>query len=46
MGFLNEILDRPVNERPLVLLVVGHAAESARVPALARKRAEDITTFL
>jgi nitroreductase len=37
MGFLNQICGRPDNEKPLVLLVVGHPAEGARVPAISRK---------
>lgn len=45
MGFLNEILDRPPNERPFLILVVGHPAENARVPVLAKKPLEEIATF-
>ena len=37
MDFLNEILQRPENERPYLLLVVGHPAEDARVPALKKR---------
>ncbi|MEM5470857.1 nitroreductase family protein [Hoeflea sp. AS60] len=37
MGFLNQICGRPDNEKPLVLLVVGHPAENTRVPAISRK---------
>lgn len=37
MGFLNQICGRPDNEKPLVLLVAGHPAEAARVPAISRK---------
>lgn len=36
MGFLNEILDRPRNEMPYLLLVVGHPAEDCRVPDIQR----------
>lgn len=36
MGFLNEILDQPKNLMPYLLLVVGHAAEGCRVPAIER----------
>ena len=42
MGFLNQICGRPENEKPLVLLVVGHPAEDARVPAIRRKQEDDI----
>ena len=45
MGFLNEILGRPGNERPFVLLVVGYPAEDAEVPDLERKSLEDFSTF-
>lgn len=36
MGFLSEVLDRPRNEMPYLLLVVGHPAEGCRVPAIER----------
>lgn len=45
MRFLNEVLERPENERPFLLLVVGHPAPSARVPILARKPAEAYFQF-
>ena len=32
MGFLNEICGRPENEKPYILLVVGHPAVDCRVP--------------
>ncbi len=44
MGFLNEILDRTKNERPFLLLVVGHPAEDARVPDIKRKDISEIMT--
>ena len=44
MGFLNEILDRPKNERPFLLLVVGHPAEDAAVPNIKRKDMSEIMT--
>jgi iodotyrosine deiodinase len=46
MAFLNEILDRPKNEVPYLLLVVGHAADNCRVPDISRKSLEEIATFL
>ena len=46
MGFLNEILQRPDNERPFVLLVVGYPAEDATVPAISKKPLEELATFL
>ena len=42
MGFLNQICGRPDNEKPLVLLVVGHPAEGARVPAISRKAEDEV----
>ena len=46
MNFLNEILDRPDNERPFLLLVVGHPAEGAQVPDIRRKSLSQIATFV
>ena len=46
MGFLNEILGRPANEKPFLILVVGYPAEDAVVPDIGRKPLEDIATFL
>ncbi|MBT4096480.1 MAG: nitroreductase family protein [Gemmatimonadetes bacterium] len=46
MGFLNELLQRPENERPYLLLVVGYPAEDATVPAIERKSLDEITTFV
>ncbi|MEE8267777.1 MAG: hypothetical protein V3R97_02585 [Gemmatimonadales bacterium] len=45
MGFLNELLDRPKNERPFLLLVVGYPASDAQVPDLHRKSLDDIAAF-
>ena len=46
MKFLNEILGRPVSERPFLLLVVGYPADDARVPDIERKALDDFTTFI
>jgi iodotyrosine deiodinase len=46
MNFLNEILHRPSNERPFVLLVVGYPAENAKVPVITKKGLEHIATFI
>jgi len=48
MRFLNEILDRPDNERPYVLLVVGHPSPNAQVPRAAtlKKPLTDIASFI
>lgn len=45
MGFLNEVLDRPPNERALMLVVAGYPAPDARVPRLTRKPLDEIATF-
>ncbi|GAA1392813.1 nitroreductase family protein [Catellatospora coxensis] len=37
MRFLNEICERPAEERPYVVMPVGHPAEGVTVPALTRK---------
>jgi iodotyrosine deiodinase len=37
MGFLQKILNRPVNERPFVLIPVGYPAAGAQVPKIAKK---------
>jgi iodotyrosine deiodinase len=46
MSFLNQILDRPKNERPYLLLVVGYPAENAQVPVITKKTLSEIATFL
>jgi len=46
MKFLNEILGRPSNESPFLLLVVGYPAEGAMVPDIKRKRLEEVCTFV
>jgi iodotyrosine deiodinase len=45
MGFLNRILDRPANEKPFLLLVVGHPATDARVPVITKKPLDAVSTF-
>jgi iodotyrosine deiodinase len=45
MGFLNEILDRPVNEKPFLLLVVGYPETGASVPDIARKPLDAIVSW-
>ena len=44
MKFLQEILKRPKNEIPYVLIPVGYPAEDARVPDLKRKPLDEIMT--
>jgi iodotyrosine deiodinase len=46
MRFLTEILDRPDNERPFLLIPVGYPAPSAEVPRLDKKTLDEIATFV
>jgi len=45
MGFLREVLDRPVNERAIMVTVAGKPALDARVPDIQRKPLEAISIF-
>lgn len=45
MGFLNELLERPLREKPMMLVVAGYPAESAQVPVITKKPLEVIATF-
>jgi nitroreductase len=46
MGFLNDILDRPDNERPFLLLVVGYPKQDVQVPDITKKSLDDIASFI
>ncbi len=46
MSFLSALLERPVNERPVMLVVTGFPAEGAQVPRLRRKPLGEIATFV
>ena len=46
MAFLNDILDRPANERPFLLLVTGYPAADAVVPDIARKPLHEVASFI
>jgi nitroreductase len=48
MGFLRDICGRPADEKPLMIVVVGHPAEDAVVPlhALRKKPLEQISSWL
>ena len=43
MGFLSEILERPKNEKPFLLIPVGYPAEGVKVPDITKKTFEEIT---
>jgi len=45
MKFLNEIFDRPVSEKPLMLVVTGYPGEGAKVPSITRKSLDQISSF-
>jgi iodotyrosine deiodinase len=42
MGFLTEILQRPANERPFLLIPVGYPAQGATVPDIQKKRLDEV----
>ncbi len=46
MQFLGEILERPPNERPFLVLAVGYPAEDVRVPDIRKKTLDEIATFV
>lgn len=46
MKFLNKILDRPDNERPFLLLVVGYPAKDVKVPDISKKALNEIADFI
>jgi nitroreductase len=45
MQFLNQILGRPPEEKPFLLLVVGYPAADCTVPAISKLPLEDIASF-
>jgi iodotyrosine deiodinase len=46
MDFLNEILGRPDNERPFLLLVTGYPAPDAHVPDIRKKALAEIASWV
>ena len=46
MGFLQEILNRPKNEKPFLLLPVGFPAEEAKVPIISKKNFEEVAEVI
>ncbi len=46
MKFLSEILGRPDNERPFLLMPVGYPVVDCQVPDLRRKSLQEVATFL
>jgi len=45
MGFLSELLERPENERPFLLIPVGYPAAGCEVPNLERKSLGEISLW-
>ena len=45
MNFLKNILHRPDNERPFLLLPVGYPADEVYVPEIAKKGLEDVVIY-
>lgn len=45
MGFLNQLLARPDNEKPYILLVVGYPADHCMVPNIRKKPLNEIASF-
>ena len=46
IGFLNPLLNRPQNERPVMILVTGYPSKEVLVPALTRKSLDRIAQFV
>ena len=46
MKFLNKILDRPVSDRPFLLLVTGYPAENVMVPDIKRKSLHEFVSYV
>lgn len=46
MGFLSEILKRPKNEKPYLLVPVGYPADGAKVPNITKKSFEEIAEVI
>ncbi len=45
MNFLCEILQRPTNEKPFLLIPVGYPAPNAQVPDIKRKGLDEVAVF-
>lgn len=46
MNFLSEILERPENEKPFLLLPVGYPSRNAQVPNITRKELDEVSVFI
>ena len=45
MRFLRDILNRPENEKPFLLIPVGHPAPNCQVPDVTKKSVSDVTVW-
>ena len=45
MNFLSNVLNRPENEKPFLLLPVGYAADDCIVPVLKKKTIDEVSVF-
>ena len=45
MKFLNQILERPSNEKPFMLIVAGYPADQVTVPDIERKSFDEIASI-
>jgi len=45
MKFLNEVLERPADERAYMIIVTGYPAEDATVPVISKKTLREIASF-
>ena len=45
MKFLNQVLERPKDERAYMVIVTGHPAKDASVPVISKKALEEIAQF-
>lgn len=46
MNFLNEILNRPGNEKPYLILVTGYPKEGTKIPNISKKSLDDVCTII
>ena len=46
MGFLQEILNRPKNEKPFLLLPVGYPETDAKVPDIEKKNFDQFAEII
>lgn len=45
LNFLSEVLKRPINEKPYLLIPVGYPLDEAKVPVLERKHLDEIVVY-